>query len=233
MSTDAKRSLPISIALHLALFLAIWISSFQESLNLKPYTPSIRVDLVDLPRHRVNENIPLPPQVKEIESTEPASKPVVTKTESDDEFATSKKKEKKTKDKLKSALDRIKALEKIKSAQSTPDLIRGNVVSKGSSVSGDAKTSGETEYFDQLLEHVKTRWELPRYLQNQPFSAQVLLKIDRTGQLLGMKFVKASGNEQFDQEVRRTINQSAPFPAPPLAMVPELKTQGILLGFPM
>lgn len=232
MNSESKLSLSLSVFLHLGIFLIIGIQSWWSPKPL-PYAPSIRVDLVDLPRHRVDESVHLPSNPQKSGATEPEQKPrpAISKSENSD-FALSKKEQKKVKERMKNALNRIKALEKIKESQ-TDEPIRGNVISKGSSTSGDAKTSNETEYFDQLLIHLKEHWELPRYLQDQPFSAQVQIWIDRSGQLVGIKFKQTSNNAQFDQEVKRAIQASVPFPAPPLGMVADLKTQGVLLGFPL
>jgi len=131
---------------------------------------------------------------------------------------------------------RIKALEKIAAMQKTAsdaEPIKGNIISKGSSISGEAKTSLETTYYDVVLEKIRSNWELPKWLQEQNISAKVLILLDRNGQITSYQLVKPSGNEQFDQEVKRAIEVSAPFPAPPTAVIPDVGTQGIQLGFPL
>jgi hypothetical protein len=46
-------------------------------------------------------------------------------------------------------------------------------------------------------------------------------------------FVRPSGNSQFDDAVRKTLQQSQPFPVPPIEIRPTLAADGILVGFPL
>jgi outer membrane biosynthesis protein TonB len=238
-STDAslQRFLVVSGALHLALALFLIIKGTLLVSPPKVYIPSLRVDLVALPDLKKTDTPELP-------TTEPApeapAKPAETKIETPpaDEGEillkkkNSSKKEKEAQARLKNALARIKALERIKAMAGAP--VKGNQISKGSSLSGDAKTSLETTYFDVVLERVRNYWELPQWLQEQTqLSAQVTIFIDRQGRLSRFVFNRASGNESFDNEIKRTLQAAAPFPEPPIAILPDLAQEGILLGFPM
>jgi protein TonB len=143
-----------------------------------------------------------------------------------------KKKEKEAQKKLKSALDRIKALERVK-AMTAGDEVKGNQISKGTSLSADAKTALEASYSDVVLERVRSNWELPKWLMEQKFSANVIIFIDARGQLKGFKITKPSGNDQFDSEVKRTIQASSPFSIPPTGITGDLSRDGIPLAFPL
>ena len=86
---------------------------------------------------------------------------------------------------------------------------------------------------DVVLERVRNYWELPKWLQEQNLSAQVTIYIDRKGQMTRYVFTKPSGNESFDGEVKRTLQSAVPFPEPPIAIIPDVSQQGIVLGFPI
>ena len=91
--------------------------------------------------------------------------------------------------------------------------IKGNKISKGTSLSGDAKESDQANYYDQFLGRLRDNWALPVWLSRQNLSAQVQIYIDARGRLHGFRFVKLSGNAQFDDAVKQALEESAPFPA--------------------
>jgi TonB family protein len=251
MSADAPgrpdlltRFLGWSAGLHLLAFLAL---TFGPKLGFKEprtHLPSLRVDLVGLPDHKtgaapapsvapapssapVPSAAPVPPASKKPKEKDPPKE-----KEKDSFGKTKKQKKEEAKRKLKQALDRIKAIERIK-ALTVKEEFRGNRVSKGTSASGEARASLEAAYFDVVLERVRASWELPKWLLDQGLSAKVLLRIDSRGQIRGFEFVKPSGNEAFDREVRRALTSAAPFPLPPSEVADGIGSEGILLGFPL
>ncbi len=242
-----KRFVSLSIALHVLGLFYIVLKSFIFPDTPKEYLPSIRVDLVGLPSQKKNE-VPLPkpaeiekPAAKPIAAPIPEKKPILkAETESGDYSIAKKKKikiehakkEKEAQKKLKQALERIKAIERIK-ALAGGDEVKGNKISKGSALTGEAKASLETTYFDVVLERVRANWELPKWLQEQSYSAKVMIYLDSRGNMKTFKFTKSSGNDQFDSEVKRTLQASSPFPLPPGAIASDISGQGILLGFPL
>lgn len=232
-----KQFIGYSALAHAALLVALILRGTLFASAPKIYIPSLRVDLVALPDLKKND---LPPTKEEtaIEKPKPAPEPKLdVKPDDSGDISLKKKKdlskkEKEAQDRLKNALARIKALERIKAM--TGQQVKGNQISKGSSLSGDAKTSLETTYFDVVLERVRNYWELPKWLQDQAgLSAQVKLFIDRQGKMIRYEFVRKSGNESFDNEIKRTLQSAVPFPAPPIAIIPDVSGEGILLGFPM
>lgn len=142
---------------------------------------------------------------------------------------------------LMSALDRIKALEQIQAevsssgtspkAASVP--LKGNRISKGSSVSDDAKESDQVSYFDSVRDKLQENWALPVWLQRQGYSAKVTLFIDSRGRVRNILFDQASGNQQFDDAVKQTIQQSQPFDPPPAGLASSALNNGIPFAFPL
>jgi outer membrane biosynthesis protein TonB len=238
-----KRFLSLSVVLHVFGVLYLLLKSLMFPDEPKVYLPSIRVDLVGLPSQKLNE-VPAPVATPaEKPKPAPAAEPKTeVKPDADEgEISLSKKKKKKqehakkekeAQKKLKQALERIKAIERIK-ALAGGDEIRGNRVSKGSALTGEAKTALETTYFDVILERVRANWELPKWIQDQSLNAKVVVYLDGRGNLKSFRFSKTSGNEQFDSEVKRTLQASSPFPVPPGAIASDISGQGILLGFPL
>ncbi len=238
-----KRFISFSIAIHLALIIFFSLKSALFPDTAREYIPSLRVDLVALPTQKKTEIVePKKPDAPVPETqTKPKdeTKPDIKADQDPGDFAVKKKKkaehakkEKEAAKKLKAALDRIKALERVK-ALTAGEEVKGNKISKGSALTGEAKTSLETTYDDVILERVRSNWELPKWLQEQNLSAQVLLFIDGRGQIRSFKIVKSSGNDQFDSEVKRTLQASAPFPLPPTEIASDLVSNGIKLGFPL
>ncbi|MEK7691109.1 MAG: energy transducer TonB, partial [Bdellovibrionota bacterium] len=139
--------------------------------------------------------------------------------------------------KLQNALDRIKSLEKIKDQANeekkmAPPIL-GNEISRGTSLSDDAVTSMQASYFDQVRDHLQNNWELPVWLARQNLSAQVMVTLDGRGMIRSVRFVKPSGNPQFDETVRRTLRASQPLPIPPSEVKTSVLLDGILIGFPL
>jgi TonB family protein len=185
---------------------------------------------------------PLPKVAEPVEKAEPNEmvlKPKQIQT-AKREKEKPKEKEKHREKKLMSALNRIRALEKIKDdvkshkpATANSTLIKGNKLSKGSSLSGDAIESDVANYYDSVRERLQDNWEIPIWFKNQGFSAKVQIFIDRSGRLRNFRFIKPSGNAQFDDAVKRTVSESQPFPIPPDDVISTVLVDGILVGFPL
>ncbi len=227
-----ERTLSISFALHLV---AIILLALKEALLPSDpiiFTPSLRVDLVALPDQKINETL-TPPVEPEPEPRPEKPTPTVEKKETRDltpsqsglaEINLKKKKEKESrKKKLEQAIRKIRALERIK----------GNVLSKGSAVSGEAKLSLETSYFDIVLENIRLHWELPRWLQDRPLQARAKIKVAPSGQIILIQITESSGVQAYDLEVKRALQAASPLPEPPEALKGDLLKNGLVLGFPI
>ena len=234
------RSLRLSVALHAAFFLFLIAKEALLPSTPKEYLPSLRVDLVALPDQKRNElpaPLPTPATVTPPEVLAPRNAVEIPIVSEKGDLSIGKKKSKSKKEKeaqkrLKQALDRIRAIERIKMLAGG-DEVKGNAISKGSALTGEARQALETTYFDVVLERVRTYWELPKWLQGQNRSAKVMIYLDGQGQLKTFQFVQTSGSESFDSEIKRTLQSAAPFPVPPAALASDISKQGILLGFPL
>ena len=266
---DFKVGMRLSVAFHVLLAAFILVKSLVFPGKPMLYIPALRVDLVGLPDllkkdlHNIpkaDESDHLTQALKEAQKQAQKVKSEATPQKTPDKAPVAKAEAppapdelllhpKKTqqaqvepkhrKEKLRSALDRIKALERINaefdtvSEKRSAPVVKGNKISKGSSLSPDARESGEANYLDSLREHLQENWSLPAWLSRQTLSAQVQIFLDAHGRLHSFRFSRTSGNPQFDDAVKRTIQESQPFPTPPTEIVSSLLSNGILIGFPL
>ncbi len=241
-----NRAIKVSLIAHCVIFVASLISSLVLRGTPKAYVPSVRVDLVGLPdlkktdaKEATATNDDIKKKLAEITEKE---KDLAAKTKEnkvkeaaaeESDMALKNKKEaatpKERKEKLQSAIDRIKALQAIEnSVESAKAPAKGNVLSKGTSLVGEQ--GGDTDvYIDELVTKIRSRWKLPVWLAKQKLAAKVVVYLRRSGGIERLEFVQPSGNEMFDQNVRQAIEGAAPFPPPPS----EVESDGILLGFPL
>jgi colicin import membrane protein len=263
---DISRGFKLSIFAHIALALVLLVKTVAFPGKSIIIPPTLRVDVVGLP-DLLKQDLKKAPDAradeaiqkalkqaeeaaKKIEPPKPVKAPKapepVEKAEPDEMVlkpkqiqAANKEKEKRREKKLMSALDRIRALEKIsddtkpRKTAASATLIKGNKISKGSSLSGDARESDVANYFDSVRDRLQNNWEIPIWFKNQGISAKVQIFIDRSGRLRNFRFIKPSGNAQFDDAVKRTISESQPFPLPPDDVVSTVMVDGILVGFPL
>lgn len=248
-----SRALKFSFGIHAAFVALVLVKCLAFPGTAKPYIPSLRVDMVDLPDMLKKDmhNVPLNQDAKEIadalknaekeaKKIKPVEIPDQPKEKADPDELVLKPKKASDTDKLKnlkSALDRIKALSKIesesKSEKATKVIIKGNKISKGTSLSGDAKEAAQASYYDDLRAKLQENWALPVWIARQNFSAQVQVFIDPYGRVRSFRFMKTSGNDQFDSAIKKTLEDSQPFPRPPDDIASSLLVDGILVGFPL
>ncbi|MBC7385468.1 MAG: TonB family protein [Cryobacterium sp.] len=253
------KALKWSLFAHAAIFAAVILKSLVFPADVVQIAPSLRVDMVGLPDilkkdlSKVSRTVPKSAP-KEEPAPEPVVKAPVTPVEATrpDELILHPKKsdkkppktgektvEKNREKKLQSALARIRALERLKDKSDDEEeddaavIIKGNQASKGSSLSGDAKESAQSGYYDLVREGLVEFWTLPPWLGRQKLSAQVLIRIDPSGRVLETKFVKKSGNLQFDDAILATIRDSQPLPRPPKELRESLVSGGVVVGFPL
>ncbi len=251
LALGAKLSLILHLALVIFMIAKGIILPSDEPLALPPV---LRVDVVGLPDLLKQEKTALPktvaaPKAAELppepKSKEEPAKNVATKDEmvlkpksqtkdAQETKASEAKQEKDRKKKISSALDRIKALNRIENDVADDGIvIKGNRVSPGTSTADDAREAGESSYLDLLRDHLADNWALPVWLSRQQLSAQVRLYIDGRGKISSFRFVKASGNTQFDDQVQRTLKSSEPYPVPPGHVAASLLRNGVLVRFPL
>lgn len=232
-----RRGIRWSLFVHGAAFLILLLRSLIFPSEPIRVTPTLRVDLVALPD--VLKKDLKAPSAPETETSDENSSKAPKRTVVDDvdpdqmvikKTDTSKAREKK----LKSTLAKMKALAKINAESEAPPLLKGNKISKGSSISGDAKESAEENYYDRVRNRLQDHWALPVWLGRRSLSARVRITLDSRGRVIGVLFVQSSGNPQFDENVRKTIQESQPLPFPPREVLSTLSgTHSIMVGFPL
>ena len=264
-SESYSRGLRYSLGAHGLILLIALLKSLVFPGNPIVIPPALRVDIVGLPdvlkkdlikvptapapdkpapeeakpHETIKELKPLPP-VKETVKQKPAPPP--KEMAEPDEMVLKPRETTKTREKkMKSALDRIRALEKIKddlkgeTKKTKPSgmVVKGNQISKGSSLSPDARESAIASYYDTIRDRLQSNWALPVWLARQKLSAQINLKLDGAGRVSGLQITRASGNAQFDEAVRRAVQQSSPFPPPPADIAGSIAASGVQVGFPL
>ncbi|MBI4924844.1 MAG: cell envelope integrity protein TolA [Bdellovibrio sp.] len=246
-SNNFKVAVKWSLLCHVALFTMLWFRGFSFPSKIVPFVPTLKVDLVGLPDYLKKDlaiNKPSQELSRALEKAEEAAKQLKNtqyrkaKTiERSDNMVLKPKATNPVKNrqsKMKNALSRIKALEKVSpESNETQVVLKGNILSKGSSISQDAKENIEGSYYDSLKDHLQQNWALPVWLSRQDLSAQVQIHIDQKGYLRHFQFVKVSNNQTFDEMVIKTLQSSQPYPIPPREIAKELLLNGVLLGFPL
>ncbi len=248
-----RTALKRSFIGHAAFILFILIKSLVFPSKPAPFVPTLRVDMVGLPDVLKKDLKSAPPtqgmkeiaealkraeqdakRIKPLKLPDPVEKTapdelVLKPKATQDDAARSKR--------LKNAMDRIKALERIKGEAgdkpSRQEIVKGNQISKGTSLSGDAKEAAEASYYDHLRDRLQENWALPVWLARQDLQAQVQIFVDGRGRLREFRFVKTSGNTQFDSAIKKALEESQPFPIPPQEIAGSVLSDGVLVGFPL
>ena len=94
--------------------------------------------------------------------------------------------------------------------------LKGNQPSQG--VSEEEQNAQQiiiNEYLIEIIERVKRNWNLPKYLTDQSFRAELEIKINAQGKVTEKKIITSSQNEVVDGKVLKAIELSSPFPPPP------------------
>jgi outer membrane biosynthesis protein TonB len=243
---DYSSGLRWSFFVHGAILLLILLKSMIFPGTTRMYIPSLRVDVVGLPDVLKKDKLNIPSQeiadaLKKAEEAAKKIKPVIKRPEpkpietaKPDEMVVKPKAVDTGKDRERrnrSALDRMKSLENIMDQPKV--IVKGNKISKGTSLSGEARENAESGYYDSLKARLQQNWDLPVWIQRQNLSAQVQVYIGGRGQIVNFVFTKTSGNPQFDDDVKKALTQSQPLPIPPAGLSEMMLTHGISIGFPL
>ncbi len=249
---ELTTGLKWSLGFHVGIVLFFLLKTFFVSSDVINYDSAIRVDIVGLPdkidpKQLAPAEAPKPEPVLE-KKEEPPPAPTTEvklpdKSKLDAEainLDSVKKKQQQALNKLKSmsAIEQIKKnIEAQKKAaesanqQKTVNQVKGNILSPGTELTGLNKLQHEN-YLSQLDRQIKSNWSIPEWLAKKNYKAQVLLKLDETGAIVGRQIVKSSGNENYDDVVLETIDKSAPYPPPPEKLTSIVRVRGLLIGFP-
>ncbi len=244
-----SRFLLLSLGFHVAIFVILTVKFMLFPGDPMEFQQAVRVDVVALPEkikeppappaaeepEQVKEEVvkkdpPKPPKKKKPELVEKPKKPKkpkkVVKKEPD---------LKKVKEDQDSALAKIKKemAERKKRLEQEQQKVeyKGNNLSKGNSLTGLEQIKYDA-YSDELLNHIRSFWNLPEWLAEGNFNASVVLVINNRGGIISKSFIRKSGNELFDQYVVSTLDKALPLPAPPAELTSKLSTTGMEIRFP-
>ena len=103
---------------------------------------------------------------------------------------------------------------------------KGNQISKGTEVDGEAKVQTNI-YITEIAGIIKSHWNIPSYIKDQNLQAEIEVKIDNNGNIILKKIIKSSNNSIFDLKVLDAIKNAEPFPKPPTSTQRLLK-EGIV-----
>ena len=221
------------------------------------FAEAIRVDMVGLPDKYDANTLPekfeeaVKPDEKKLPEKVAEEKPKVEEKKAEekkmDKKTTDAIKIDKAKNKQKDALDKLKklsAIDKIKQEvkneenqnqenrkQENDRLIKGQVISKGTALTGLAKIQSN-EYLSRLDQRIKTNWQLPQWLIGKLFKTKILLKIKPNGEIADRQIYQSSGNPTYDEYSLLAVDKSAPFPAVPEKFTEVFKEDGVIIGFP-
>lgn len=239
-----KISLFFSIALHvILLLLSLMPKSFmnEDSANAKLYKTlqmksAIRVEVVDLPRYRVEElkNIDLF-ETPNSNSQEPKVLQDVKVEPPKDAMNLEKKvdQKKKLSDLRKELMRESKRKELVQKLQNQNgrEQMGGNKLSQGWSTQGEMATAAD-EYTGKILAQIQRYWQVPAWIQASKLKSTILVHISSNGSILKKEFLTRSGNSEFDMEVMKAIESADPFPPPIKSLSKDDLEAGFVLGFP-
>jgi protein TonB len=246
------RAMTWSLIGHGAIALFIVLKSLVFPGAVVPIAPALRVDLVGLPDLLKKDLVKVPKELpktdlqKKLEAAAQEAKkikpaPPKAAPPKDEMVLNPKKAAKEKERKIDLALAKIRALERLKDKteeekpkeEDEPIVIKGNQASKGTSLSSDAKEKAQASYYDLVRDALVEYWALPAWLGRQALAAQIQIRIGPAGRVLSAKFLKPSGNDQFDAAIMATIKEAQPLPRPPEELLSSLNDDGVIVGFPL
>lgn len=184
---------------------------------------SIRVDMVGLP------DLPLKKETVEAKKEKPVLLPEKTKKKT----RKKEKDSKQTKDLKKKEV--VKTQKKKKDSPVTKQKInKGNQIAEGAKKGAEILSSQQTAeiniYMAIVIEQVRARYNLPKYLTDHNLTAQIEIRINSNGEMIYKQIASSSNNELFDSQVLKAIENAAPYPPPPDS-VKDLIKDGIIFTF--
>ena len=242
MNTKLKKFILISAGTHLVLFFILYQSG-EFDINFfnrkTAIVPSLKVDIVALPdkikskraRPKVKKQAQVKkpkPKVQKKPKPKPKPKQVLNTP------AKPKPKPKPTPKPKQQEPQKVSSkpeteLEKTE-ASKPKEKIKGNQVSKGVQ---DGPSQEEqiaiNAYLIEIIDTIKSNWNLPKYLTETTLYAQVEVRINSSGKLVEKTLIQSSQNSLFDSKVLKAIEASAPFDPPP-EIVQKIIKDGLVFG---
>lgn len=235
-----QRYVLLSLGLHVSVVLLFTVRMVIFPSEPVVFQSALRVDLVSLPDKITMPAPAAPAAAAELPTpAEPTVNLNPVKPDAKPDPKAPKVDPKKTERAQDAAINRLKqqsAIEKMEQEFRQAEVakartFKGNVISKGSELTGINQLEHD-EFVAAVERHVRAQWALPQWLSNKDLKAQVRVKFDDKGNVIGKQLVKSSGNTAFDEVVLETITKASPAPAPPEKFVRLLENEGILFGFP-
>lgn len=97
-----------------------------------------------------------------------------------------------------------------------PKAQAGPVPVAGSSSAGVRLSPEEAAWLSRVRVHLRQSWVLAPGFRLQPLSAQVRVRLDARGNVIGEPRVeRGSGNPWYDDSTLRAVQKASPLPAPP------------------
>ena len=254
-----RNSLVIHLGLLLAVIIFYLVKGFffekRKMANILLVKSSVRVDVVAMPRMTLKElksagaDISMEVGKKIIADDLPSTTP--PKKSNAPEFKVSKKKMD-FKDILKkySGQKRVEKVRKTATKEKKPSsslkrvgdkklkqlILAGNRLSKGNTLTGEGGAEVQTlfqEYASQFPDWVRPHWNLPGYLINRNLQCRIRVFVSAMGDLIKVKVMNSSNDEEYDRKAVAAIERAAPFPAPPETIRARVVKGDIILGFPL
>lgn len=257
--SDLKTAVLLSIVAH---FVFILFFIFKSATNTKApldlsQAISVSISNVALPLNQLPAKVsPAEQIIEKPAQPEPAPEPVavikpippeavpkkaipqVVKVPSNDiNLKAAKQKQKSAFDKIKklSALEKIKQdvnSETMKSIEKSIPKRVSRVIAAGQTLGGLDRIEAD-EYLQKLDAQIKQAWSLPQWLAGQKkLRTQVLVKFNKTGQLLSTQVTSSSGQANYDSYCLQAVNKAAPFPPVPEKFLEKFSIDGLVIGFP-
>lgn len=242
-----SKFIGISVIAHVAvvLFLTVKAAVFpSEPIQIRS---AMRVDMVALPDKAPPKAAPAPKPAPKVEVKKPEPKPqpkpkVEPKPKpkaKPEEPKVNLNKAKKDQDDALNRLKAMQAIEQLKKqkqeeaeTQAPPTQeFKGNALSEGNSLTGLAQIEFD-RYFGDVESAIRQHWNLPKWLEDGNFRAQVRVLVDDRGYVINKRIETSSGNQAFDDVVLDTVELSSPLPPPPGRLKNVLSTRGFVLNFP-
>jgi TonB family protein len=240
-----KKGLIISFGTHVIVIFLMTIRFVFFTPKVIDLSQAVRVDIVALP-DKANDNA-LPEKVQDILTESSDNKPltkskglpqkkVIEPDPSVIDLKKSKQKQKSAFDKLKklSAIDKIKQdlkNEPDKKSDLKSAVIKGRVLSAGTKIAGLDKIQSD-DYLSQLDAQIKANWSMPQWMIGKPFKASVWVKINPDGSVASKKISKSSGNSTYDEYCLAAVDKASPFPTVPDKFSEVFKMDGVSFAFP-
>ena len=83
----------------------------------------------------------------------------------------------------------------------------------------DLDSASAVEYIGLVQKHVEDNWSYKKTLDNQFYSIQARVTVDRDGAILDTQVDRVSEDEEFNREALRQLAAMEPFPRFPEAML--------------